>query len=228
MEKMDKPLFNTAFATRVRRAIELNRGEPGDIYHHPSEQKIVRKCIDLSCRKPLHAIGNEPTSNSEEKWLEAYLIRKAKRNGWVLDLTGRRFRFLYSQLNFRGTESERPRPLDLLLYESDTGNLVVMELKAKRELVRAKKELDYYSEQVGKHSEEIATVFSLGKIQGVSGYIIWPQNERDKNTKHLFDPYGVIEYSRVMQAWERFKVLGEKLTIKFICIKAPQQAPGKS
>lgn len=61
---MDKPLLTPEFARRVIRAIELNRDEPGDIYHHPSEKAIVPKCIDLYCHKPLHEIGNKPKSDS--------------------------------------------------------------------------------------------------------------------------------------------------------------------
>ena len=126
-EEMTKRLFTLGFARRVRLTLELNKDKTGDIYHHPSEKRIVRKCIDLSCQKPLHAIGNEPKSFSEEKWLEAYLIRKAKENNWILQLANRKFRFLYSQLNFRATGSKPPRPLDLLLYEQETNHLTVME-----------------------------------------------------------------------------------------------------
>jgi hypothetical protein len=227
MKKMDKPLFTEEFARGVGRAIQLNRDETGDIYHHPSEKKIVRKCIDLSCCKPLHEIGNKPRSNSAEKWLEAYLIRKAKRNDWVLKLAGRRFRFLYSQLNFRGTKGKPPRPLDLLLYELTTGHLVVMELKARRELGKAIEELDHYSDKVGKIREEIACVFSLGQIREpeVRGYIVWPENERADNRKHNFGKHGLIEYTsphgiikngKLVEPWEQFKERRESLAIEFV------------
>ena len=52
------------------------------VYYHPTENGILRKCIDLSCHKPLtkvHTFENKPGSSSSEKWLEAYIIKLAKR-----------------------------------------------------------------------------------------------------------------------------------------------------
>ena len=153
-----KVLFTKPFARRVKDAIELNRVEKAEVYHHPSEKKIVRKCIDLSCQKPLHdASGEHPKSSmSEEKWLEAYLIRKAMKNNRMLELAAREYYFLYSQLNFRG---KPPRPLDLLLYEPRMHHLVIVELKVKRELGRAIEELDDYSKKVSNLKEEFTEVF---------------------------------------------------------------------
>ena len=67
----------------VRQAREANREESDNVYHHPREDKVVKKCIDLSCRKPLtneHKPNNQPKSGSPEKWLEAYIIQLAKRS----------------------------------------------------------------------------------------------------------------------------------------------------
>jgi hypothetical protein len=96
-----------------------------------------------------------------------------------------------------------------------------MELKAKRELGRAKEELGYYIEMVHKLSDEIADVFDLEKILGVRGYIVWPGNKRTDNDKHDFGPYGVIQYVKIIEPWRRFKELGENLTIEFVCVKEP-------
>jgi len=222
-EEKDKQLFTRSFAKKVRRALALNNNETGDTYHHPSENRIVSKCIDLSCQKPLHAVDNEhPKSSSEEKWLEAYLIRKAKRNNWELELAGRKYRFLYSQLNFRAEGSEKPQPLDLLLYEKETRHLVILELKAKRELERPKKELERYSKKLNNLKDEIAGAFGLGEISGVRGYIVWPRNERANNDRHDFSPFGVIEYTKIAVPWKRFKELGENLTIEFVCVRESQ------
>lgn len=230
IDKTNKPHFTPVFARRVRLALELNRNELRDVYYHPSESKIVGKCIDLSCQKPLHASDNEhPRSFSEEKWLEAYLIRQAKKNDWMLELANKRFQFLYSQLNFRGTGTTNPRPLDLLLYEPSTCCLVVLELKVKRELDKAKnKELEYYTEKVGEIKHEIADVFHLTKILGVQGYIVWPKNERADNNRHDFGHFGVIEYPRIASPWERFKELGEALRIDFVCIKEPPEVQNRT
>jgi len=217
--------FTPPFAKRVRLALEKNRNELGDVYHHPRENKIVRKCINLSCQKPLHDAGCEhpKSSSSEEKWLEAYLIPKAKRNNWVLELVNKRYQFLYSQLNFRGTQSSKPRPLDLLLFEPDSSGLVILELKAKRHLKEAKeKELEYYVERVSEIKHEIEDVFHLPGISGIMGYIVWPKNERARNDKHDFSSFGVIEYTEIEKPWNKFRELGEGLTIDFSCIKEPE------
>jgi hypothetical protein len=225
IDNIKRPYFTPAFARRVRVALELNANELRDVYHHPSEKRIVEKCIDLSCRKPLHDAGGEhpKSSSSEEKWLEAYLIRKAKRNDWILELANKRFQFLYSQLNFRGSVTTNPRPLDLLLYELDTCSLVIFELKVKRRLKEAKeKELKYYMERVGEIKHEIADVFHLTKILGVQGYIVWPRNERANNDGHDFGLFGVIEYTRIAKPWDKFKESDEELTIYFSCVKESQ------
>ena len=222
-EESSKPQFPPRFAEKVKCAIKLNRNETDNVYHHPTESRIVKKCLDLSCKKPLHAVGNIPQLPSEEKWLEAYLIHRAKRNNWVLELANKRFRFLYSQLNFRGTVSERPRPLDLLLYEQETHHLIVVELKVKRELGVAKKELGYYCEQVSSLKDEIAGVFDLGKVSGVRGYIVWPGNERADNNKHDFGPFGVIEYTKIDRPWIKYIELGEDLIINFDCVRESEE-----
>jgi hypothetical protein len=224
MEKMDKLTFKW-----VRCAIELNRDETGDIYYHPSEKRIVLKCIDLSCNKPLtevHTAENKPKSRSAERWLEAYLIWRARRNCWILELANeRRFRFLYSQLKFPQEGIKKARPLDLLLYEQEIGHLVVMELKAARVLGKAKDELDDYVTRVDELKDKIADVFKLGQISGVKGYIVWPENERPANKKHDFGKHGLIEYTsphgiikngKLVEPWEQFKKLGESLAIEFV------------
>lgn len=221
--KMKKPsYFTPAFARRVQLALKRNRSEMRDVYHHPSEKRIVEKCIDLSCQKPLHdASGGHPkSSSSEEKWLEAYLIRKAKRNDWILELANKRFQFLYSQLNFRSTQTTNPRPLDLLLYEPGTYSLVILELKVERRLKEAKeKELKYYAERVSEIKHEIAGVFHLTKILGVRSYIVWPRNERANNDRHDFGLFGVIEYTKTPKPWDKFRELGEDMIIDFSCVK---------
>lgn len=229
--KRVKRLFTKNRVRLIEGARELNGDAKisGDIYHHPSGNGIIGKCIDLACHKPLtavHTAENKPKSYSAEKWLEAYIIRRAKRNGWILELANRRgFQFLYSQLKFPQTEVGKARPLDLLLYEQEKGHLVVMELKAKRVLGKAKCELDCYVASVDEHKDEIACVFKLGQISGVRGYIVWPENERADNARRDFGSHGLIEYNsphgivrngRLVEPWEQFKRLGERLAIEFV------------
>lgn len=220
---VNRPYFTEAFTRKVQHALEQNRSEPRDIYHHPSEKRIVAKCISLSCQKPLHAADSDhPRSSSDEKWLEAYLIRQAKRNNWILELAGRDYHFLYSQLNFRAEGTKPPRPLDVLLCEKETHHLVILELKAKRELGRAREELGYYSTRLNSLKGEIGEVFNLERIPGVRGYIVWPKGERGNNDRHDFGLFGVIEYTKVAKPWEKFKESGEDLRIDFSRVRESQ------
>jgi len=47
-------LFTPAFTERVRLARKKNITEKKHIYHHPASTKIIEKCIDPLCNKPLH------------------------------------------------------------------------------------------------------------------------------------------------------------------------------
>ena len=201
MKKEDGRLFNEKLTKHVKAALKQNaETTASNIYYHPTEGGVVPKCIDIICKKPLHDAGDpHPTSSSPEKWLEAYLIRKAKANHWILELDGHELQFLYSQLQFRGTGSDNPRPLDLLLFERDTGCLVVMELKVNRALTTAKRELCYYCKRLNDSMIQagLKDIFSLGEtIRGVKGYIVWPQKKRqDIEHSNDYGSFGVIEYT---------------------------------
>lgn len=201
--------FSKQHRKRIGQAWKLNMTEMRDIYHHPASQRIVRKCIDLSCQKPLHEMnGSHPTGNSTspEKWLEAYLIQQAKKNEWILELDGTEYRLLFSQLNFKSEGGgKHARPLDLLLYEQDASRLVVLELKAVRQLDKAKEELKEYIGKVRKCQGEIIDIFKLGAVRDVVGYIVWPKNIMGHNESHVFGDYGVMEFVKTPKPWEGFK-----------------------
>lgn len=216
----------------VRQAWEANREESDNVYHHPREKKVVKKCIDLSCRKPLteeHKPSNKPESGSPEKWLEAYIIQLAKRSNnyrKMFELAGGHYHFLYSQLNFRETASSKARPLDCLLYEPATHNLVVVELKATRKQRNdAIKELDYYAKEVLKIKDDLREIFGLEGVRGVEGYVVWPGDDKFRNKTLSFGGWGLIGYSdthemvkngKLVEPWKQFKSLEQILTIKFI------------
>ena len=223
-EGMNKAYFGRAFAEKVRDALERNRDKPGNIYYHPTEGGVIEKCISLSCQKPLHDAkeAHPKDSSSEERWLEAYLIQQAKKNDWMLEMAGKKWKFLSSQFKFREAGEKAARPLDLLLYEPDTYKLVVLELKVERELAKAKQELgDYCGRLNGGLKDEIAQVFGLERVSGVQGYIVWPKNEAADNAKHDFGMFGVIEYPKLSNPWDEYKKLGENLVIEFTCVKPP-------
>jgi hypothetical protein len=217
MTKENSRLFDNKLTKHVKAALQQNaETTASNIYYHPREGGVLAKCIDVSCKKPLHDAGDpHPASSSPEKWLEAYLIRKAKANHWILDLDGHEFQFLYSQLQFRGTESDKPRPLDLLLFERDTACLVVMELKVNRALTTAKRELCYYCGRLNDSiiQSDLRDIFGLGKtIRGVKGYIVWPQKKQQGVEDHNeYGPFGVFEYT----PWLDSNVLSKTLKVKF-------------
>ena len=184
----------------IEQAWEANRKEKRCVYHHATQEKVIEKCIDLLCRKPLHDIKNKPQSDSSEKWLEAYIIQLAKHSNQYQDpfqLPGvpNCYYFLDSQRNFEKYDGNSARPLDCLLFEPETSNLIVLELKADR-LQReiAIEELDYYTKKVLEIKNEIADVFGLGSISGVEGYIVWPGDDRRGNELLKLGNWGLIGY----------------------------------
>jgi hypothetical protein len=323
-------LFTPAFCQHVKRARELNDREPKDVYYHPTEDRIVKKSIDLSSPKPMGEIGTTAEYSSEERWLEAYLIRQAKRNNWMLQFgekqyrvlysrgrrirnrlryapcggreyralysrdggkqrdihyvpcgsgqykaqysedgdgqngisyapcTGRQYRALYPEngehqgglryfqcgqkqyrllschLKFRKEgrgQADKNGALDLLLYDEDTRNLVILELRSKRALNGAKEALDSYSRMVVQCKAGLKKAFDLDEIRGVVSYIVWPANGRRNNgansVAHL-GKYGLIEYTRIPKPWEAFKEArkqGEDLEVKLTCRKPAQRVP---
>jgi hypothetical protein len=215
----------------VKKAWKKNWEETDNIYHHPREKDVIDKCIVLSCRKPLtkkHEPEDEPQSCSSEKWLEAYIIQLAKRSNnykHTFELAGNSYRFLYSQLNFRKMGKNGARPLDCLLYEPATHNLVIVELKATRQQRdKAIKELDYYSVEVLKIKDELGEIFDLDSVRGIKGYVVWPGDDKFRNKTLDFgdwgligysdDKYGMIENGELMEPWKKFKSFGQKLTLK--------------
>ena len=224
-------------------ARDLNREEGGDVYHHPTENGLVKKCIDLSCKKPLtrvHTSSNKPKSGSSERWLEAYIIQLAKlsdnykkpfklvdKEHNLVDQAEMSCCFLYSQLKFGKTEDDGARPLDCLLYEPSTSHLIILELKATRkERGKAIGELEYYAKKVYQDKDELAEIFGYsGGVKAVEGYIVWPGNDKFNNKTPLdfggwgligySDPYGIITNGSLVKPWDQFKDYKNKLTIDF-------------
>lgn len=223
--------YDEKFKNNVIEAWKANINELDNIYHHPTTKGIVEKCIDLSCKKPLtekHTPDKIFGLGSTEKWLEAYIIQTAKKSNQyksAFQFNGitNHYYFLYSQLNFKGIR----RPLDCMLYEPATQNLIILELKANRALKCAKEELEKYTEEIRKIKHEIKEVFEkiyndFEGISGIEGYIVWPENI--KGRQNLFDGWGVIEYSseydiirngNLVEPWQHYIKVGDKMTINF-------------
>lgn len=234
-----KGLFTDKFIDNIKRAVERNQRESKDmdIYYHPTAARIVKKSIDLALKKPLGRFGGkQPESFSQERWLEAYLIRKAKRNNWILELAGKQYKFLASQLKFKReveAQGKTHRVLDILLYDEHDNELVILELKRVRQLKEAKAELDYYKRKVKESVDGLRRAFDLPEIRGISGYIVWPASSKEGKwgqdlDKHL-DNYGLVEYTsphgivkngKLEEPWEKFRELGEHLSINFLCKKS--------
>jgi len=229
MEEISKPPFSLEF---IQRARELNKDKniSGDIYFHPTESNLIVKSIDLSMRHPLCEVNTRPRSSSEERWLEAYFIRKAKRNNWMLELANGRYELLYSQLKFRSEQRKHDEEhllLDLLLCDEHKENLVILELKSKRELKKAKDELDTYNRRISQCKDDLIKAFGLPKNMGIVSYIVWPASDREgkwtQNLDKYLGNYGLIEYKKIPKPWEAFRKEGEDLEIEFTCRKIAQR-----
>jgi len=231
-----KPLFTRSYVRLIKLARELNEKTKiyEDLYFHPTEKKIRVKTIDLSRTNPLCEVNSKPRGKQdwEERWLEAYLIRKAKRNDWMLLLAGKEYRFLCSQLKFRQdrTKGEKQgRILDLLLYDEKEERLVVLELKReanKKALATAKGELDDYISKIKDlvriEKDAIAEAFKAPGIKpivikDVVGYIVWPAHNGCNEELDL-DKHGLIKYTAIREPWKKFegeKKAGKTLQIDF-------------
>jgi len=223
----------------INEAWEANYRELEDVYHHPTTKRIIKKCINLSCKKPLtktHTTNIEIKSKSQERWLEAYIIQLAKQNNnyktpFTLITknnnpvsnykTNEEYIFLYSQLKFPEDKYNKARPLDCLLYNPNTNNLVIMELKADRnQRTTAINELNYYSQKVCEIAEAFADIFNLSKINGIEGYIVWPGDNKHKNENLYFDGWGLIGYAadqiisngKLKNPWEYIHKTGNEIT----------------
>ncbi len=96
--------------------------------------RIIVKTMDLRLVHPLCEVNSRPKGKSEERWVEAYLIKRAKKNNWQLEIAGKTCRFLSSQFTFRASpsleiEGKQHRHVDLLFYDNKEQCLVVLELK---------------------------------------------------------------------------------------------------
>ena len=240
-----KALFTPNYIRLIVLARELNENEKisGDLYFHPVEakNKIVVKTIDLTLHNPLCEANSRPSGEQgqEERWVEAYLIHEAKRNHWMLELAGKEYRFLSSQLTFRAgpipeIKGKKHRHVDLVLYDEGEGYLVVLELKRqadKSSLCEAKNELRMYLNEIKRLIENentaVLKAFNLKVVKGVIGYIVCP--EYDAAIRELaLGSYGLIVYHKGPEPWEPWqkfkdaKRAGKDFKIEFFCRKQAQ------
>ena len=86
--------------------------------------------------------------------------------------------------------------MDCLLFEPETHNLVVVELKADRkQRITAINELKHYTKKIFEIKNEIASIFKLGMISAVEGYIVWPGDDKYRDKPLDFDGWGLIGYA---------------------------------
>lgn len=146
----------------------------------------------------------------------------------------KQYRLLSSELDFgkkRARAHNGRRSLDLLMYDEDTRNLVVLELRSKRELARAKEELDACFQGIRDCKSEIEKAFDLDGIGGLAGYVVAPASVKRSNGTALsvdLGSYGLIEYPEISKPWEAFskaRQQGKNLKLKFTCRKLAKPRP---
>jgi len=232
-------LFTDTYVKRIQKAIEFNNVETGKIYYHPTPTTIIEKTIDISSKNPLCGVNSVPKGkqNWGERWVEAYLINKAKNNGWKLDLAGKKCRFLASQFTFRRhPEWKGTKHVDLLLYDEKNRNLVVLELKADSEsFPTALRELRTYIEELKRLFIEdedekggALKAYNLESVKDVIGYIVYPRTENDSPIEEKnfpkYEPFGLMEYIKPWgNNFDRVRKSGKDMEINLTCRK-----PGKT
>ena len=229
---------------KLARKLNQNKKISGHIYFYPTERSVVVKSIDLSFSHPLCEVNSRARARSsekdreyrEERWLEAYLINQAKINDWKLRLPRKEsgfflahlglrkepykeYRFLLYQLKFRrdiARGEKRGKALDLLLYDDEKQYLLVLAIKSQADkaiLDIARSELGDYVTKLEELVEagDIAEAFGLKEVKGIAAYIVWPRTDGDYDS----GKYGLIEFDRVEQSWQKYKESGQALEIGF-------------
>ena len=239
LKEQPKALLTDNFVDLIACARKLNKNRKisGDIYFHPKESgnKIIVKTTDLNQRNPLREVNSKAPDGQdwEERWIEAYIINKAKRNDWELDLAGRKYRFLASQFTFRASLNlekgmVKHTHVDILLYDKEEGCLVVLELKKQAIVssVEAKEELEIYVEEIKRLIKKENTAFNkafnldVAKGAEVIGYIVCPKSDRVIQ-KQALGEFRLIQYTKPWKNFEDVKKFGRKMKIEFTCPPIP-------
>ena len=228
-------LFTPSYIRMIKLSRKLNQNKniSGDIYFHPTERKIIVKSIDLNLPNTFCEVNTRPRAGlnernrqlGEKRWLEAYLVNRAKHNNWNLELQRNEYRFLLSQLKFRrdvNKGEKKGKVLDLLLYDDEKKYLVAMELRSRADIAVMNTAHIELGDLVTKLKEvvetgDIALAFGLEEIKGIFAYLVWPKAD----VKHDLGKYGLIEFDRIESPWERYKESGKELEIRFSSEKSP-------
>jgi len=243
-DRTPKQLFTPSYIRRIIQERDRNMKTefPDYIYRHPAASETVVKTIDLSLTTPLCGINSKPTRNQnwQERWVEAYLINKAKKNNWELSLAGKECSFLASQFTFRENDDlkidgTQHRHVDLMFYDKENKHLVVLELKSNANpssLYEAKQELTIYRKELcrllkaektkdGKNA--FCEAFGLGTVKNVIGYIVYPRTEKESPIKEKdfdkYEPFGLMEYIKPWNKFDEVEKSGRNMTINLTCSK---------
>lgn len=233
LKEQPKALLTDSFIALIALARELNENKKisGDLYFHPAESdnKIIVKTTDLNQRNPLREVNSKTPDKQdwEERWIEAYLMNKAKKSDWELDLAGKKYKFLASQFTFRASPNlEKGRRkhthVDLLLYDEEKGCLVVLELKKQAVVsgLEAQEELEIYVEEIKRLIKKENTAFNKAFNLGVAedadviGYIVCPKADRVIQKRALGE-FRLIQYTKPWKNFVDVKESGSKMKIEF-------------
>ena len=221
-------LFTSSYIRMIKLARKLNQNKKisGDIYFHPTEKRVMVKSIDLGLPAPFNEVNSRHGARiseadrelREKRWLEAYLIKQAKNNDWKLKLVDKEYVFLLSQLRFgRGRKGEKQgKTLDLLLYDDERHYLLALGLKGQVDasvLYAARSELRDYVARLEElvAAGFIARAFDSREVMGIDAYLVCPKTA----LSHDLGKYGLIEYEKIENPWQRYREIGSDLEIRF-------------
>lgn len=186
--KMYTDTYSEKLHTNYISAQQLNNNSTEEnIYYCATPNGITARSLDLSSPYVFCANTGEGNGNKPEYRLQAYLVKKAKANNWILPIPGKDWVLIDTERNFAKTTGHK-KP-DLIAYSQQENAYIILELKKERNgnRERGKDELIKYHALLSKEREGANTVYGKNvPAQNIKSYLVWPG--LGKSTDGLFFP----------------------------------------
>lgn len=174
--------------------------KPGGYYYCATADGVTPRRLDLSATD-VFCINKTEKGNRPEYRIQAYLVKQAKANNWLLpikDQDGKNVDWILLDAERNFAETDKPKKLDLLAFSPELKAYVILELKKDRAFATAKRELEQYIKLMTENRSGANVVFSsvIGDKSleyPVYGYVVAPATEipgYNKNNDAF--QYGVI------------------------------------
>lgn len=183
--------YTEILKNNYQKAKELNKKSIDKYFCATSKKgKITPRTLELDSTSVFCEKERRKTSKaSPEYQLQAFLVKTAKNNNWILPIDGKNWELIDAERNFAKEKS--PKKFDLLAYSKKDNDYIILELKKDRNLGTAVEELKKYIEMLTKEISGANEVYQKNGNK-VRGYVVYPNtvgNRRDKGCE-----FGIIEY----------------------------------